>query len=282
MIAIKSFSVGNGDMFYIAQDRSVTTIDCCLNDSRKQRQIISEIKAQSASVPDTHFISTHPDEDHIHGLPDFDKLVGIRNFYCTENKAQKVEKTDSFRKYCELRDSRNAHYVYKGYSIPNTGISFLWPNIRNWKYQEELRKATKGEDPNNLSPIFTFTVPHVISAMWMGDIEHDFLEEVKNDVAWRHVDILFAPHHGRRSGMVPADILRKIAPKVIVIGEANSEYLHYYPDYHTITQNSAGDIIFKCEYGYIHVYVSNPSYDNTGVYDSGCGYHIKSFAPKGE
>ena len=287
MITIKSFSVGNGDMFYVSQRNSLITIDCYWHDDNKQKQIISEIRSHSLFKSNTYFISTHPDKDHIEGLPEFDKFVGIRAFYCTKNAATKPDDTVSFRKYCELRDSEKARYIQKGLSIPDSSIHFLWPNVANSHYQEELKKAAKGQDPNNLSPIFALIVPRFVSAMWMGDIEHDFLDTVKWDINWRHIDILFAPHHGRKSGMIPADILRKISPKLIVIGEADSEYLHYYSGYNTITQNSAGDITFVCDQGCVHVYVSEPKYSlhsglqNRMKYNSSHGYYVGSFTPTG-
>jgi hypothetical protein len=66
-----------------------------------------------------------------------------------------------------------------------------------------------------------------------------------------------------------------------IVGEAPSEDLHYYPDYNTITQNSAGDITFDCESGKTHIYVSEPYYevdfleDNQLVHNYG-GYYIGS------
>jgi len=73
--------------------------------------------------------------------------------------------------------------------------------------------------------------------------------------------VLFAPHHGRDSGRVPATWLERIKPKLIVVGEAPSKDLHYYPEYNTITQNSAGDITFDCETGKVHIYVSDAYYE---------------------
>lgn len=70
-------------------------------------------------------------------------------------------------------------------------------------------------------------------------------------------DILFAPHHGRDSGRVPDSWLAKIKPKLIIVGEAPSEDLHYYPDYNTITHNSAGDITFDCDTAQTHIYVES-------------------------
>ena len=61
-------------------------------------------------------------------------------------------------------------------------------------------------------------------------------------------------------GKIPEDVLRKLNPKIIVIGEAPSEDLNYYNNYNTITQNSAGDITFECEDNKVHIYVSSDSY----------------------
>ncbi len=49
-------------------------------------------------------------------------------------------------------------------------------------------------------------------------------------------------------------------PKIIVVGEAPSEYLNYYQNYNTITQNSAGHITFECVTGKAHVFVSDEDY----------------------
>ena len=92
----------------------------------------------------------------------------------------------------------------------------------------------------------------------MGDVESDFMESLKED--WLKLDlesdILFAPHHGRNSGKIPEEILKHINPKIIVIGEAPSEKLNYYGSYNTITQNTAKDIWFDCNYNSVDVYAA--------------------------
>ena len=94
----------------------------------------------------------------------------------------------------------------------------------------------------------------------MGDLETEFMEKIEDDMDMPDIDILFAPHHGRDSGKVPKSWLDKMTPQIIIIGEAKSGHLNYYAGWNTITQNSAGDIIFDCESGKVHIYVSKENY----------------------
>lgn len=55
--------------------------------------------------------------------------------------------------------------------------------------------------------------------------------------------------------------MKKLEPRLIVIGEAPSKYLDYYSGYNTITQNTENDIVFDCENGKVHIYISNDKYN---------------------
>lgn len=276
MSVVKSFSVGNGDMFYIDHNSdNFTTIDCCYENEDDRDINFNEMKILASKKGITRFISTHPDEDHIKGIDKFDEIVGIYNFYCVENNANKNEETDNFKKYKELSISDKKYYVSKGcqrrwMNLSDkerkcSGINFLWPILDNKDFQEALEKVKEGTGFNNISPVFTYSIENGAIFMWMGDLEKDFLEKIKDEIDWCEVDILFAPHHGRDSGKVPEDVLQKINPKIIVVGEAPSENLNYYNNYNTITQNSAKDIVFDCQSDYIHIYVSNESYADKKV-----------------
>jgi len=277
MSIIKSFSVGNGDTFYIKHGSSnFTIIDCCLNDDNKDI-IVNEIIEESNGKDIIRFISTHPDDDHICGLKYLDDKLGILNFYCVQNEATKTDSTEDFNRYCELRDSNKAFYLYKGCSrqwmnkndendgknYGSSGINIKWPVVNNSDYKNALTNANNGESPNNISPIITYSLSSGVTAMWMGDIENTFLDEIKDEINWGKVDILFAPHHGRSSGKVPTDILDQLQPELIIIGEAPSENLNYYSGYNTITQNTACDIVFACETSKVHIYVSSANYSVT-------------------
>lgn len=84
MSIIKSYSVGNGDMFYIKHGTdNFSIIDCCLYNDKKDI-IIKEILEIASTKEIVRFISTHPDEDHIHGLELLNKNLNITNFYCVK------------------------------------------------------------------------------------------------------------------------------------------------------------------------------------------------------
>jgi len=277
MSKIKSLSVGNGDMFYINHGSSnFTIIDCCLSDEDKE-SIVDELINEANGKDITRFISTHPDDDHIRRIEYLDDRMKILNFYCVKNEATKDDETDSFNRYCELRDSSKAFYLSKGCSrkwmnqdgnddngkfIGSSGINILWPNISNEYFKTELENVKNGESPNNISPIIKYSIEDGANVLWMGDLKTEFMENIIDEVSFPKINILFAPHHGRKSGKVPNDWLNEMDPDIIVMGEAPSQNLDYvgYDDYNKITQNSAGDIILDCIGSKIHIYVSNENY----------------------
>ena len=140
----------------------------------------------------------------------------------------------------------------------SSGINILWPETDNESFKEQLSAVKEGKSPNNISPIIRYS--YGAKFLWMGDVETDFLEKVKDEIDFDGIDVLFAPHHGRESGKIPSDILKILDPKVIVIGEAPSEKLNYYSGYNTITQNTAGDIIFHVYDNTVDVYVGKSNY----------------------
>lgn len=274
MSLVKSFSVGDGDTFYIKHGTdNFSMIDCCLDDDNK-KVIVDEIIEESKNKGIHRFISTHPDEDHIQGLEYLNKRWEIVNFYCVENEANKDDSSEAFDEYCRLRDDTDkAFYLYKGCSRRwmnmkskeddevqrgSAGINILWPETDNEDFKKALEQAKNGGSPNNISPIIVYRCG--MTFMWMGDIETGFLEKVKDNIEFEEVDVLFAPHHGRESGKIPKDILDILNPQIIVIGEAPSKHLNYYSGFNTITQNSAGDIIFDVNDSSVDIYVGKLNY----------------------
>ena len=282
MSIVKSFSVGNGDMFYIKHSSdNFTVIDCCYDSDYEWFCQVNEVLLQGKDKGIHRFISTHPDDDHIKGLKDFNSRVGIVNFYCVENVATKSDETDDFKEYKKLRDNEEkAFYLYKGCSRKwlnqnsdergSAGINCLWPVRDNQYFRDALAKAKNGESPNNISPIMTYRMEGGASFMWLGDIEADFLENVKDAISFSHIDIVFAPHHGRKSGRLPKSVLDKLTPHIIVVGEAPASDLAYYSGYNTITQNTSGNITFCCDGGKVRIYVESDTYSVKFIHNEYC------------
>ena len=274
MSVIKSFAVGNGDMFYIKHNSdNFTIIDCYLS-SDNYKQIIAELKAESKDKGIHRFISTHPDEDHVGGIDWLDDAMPIVNFYVVKNKATKPDQSVSFKRYCKLRDGEHAFYVSKGCSRrwmnesneerKTSGIEILWPDVNNEHFKVALKDAENGIAFNNMSLIAQYSVENGVRVMWLGDLETEFMESITNHVQLKKTHIVFASHHGRSSGKIPNTWLEKLQPDIIVLGEAPSRDLYYYTGYDILTQNSCGDMTFECDGDRVHVYVSNGDYDPPG------------------
>ena len=241
MSIIKSISVGNGDLFYIKHDSSNFTIIDCNMDETNKKEITDEIIAESKEKDIKRFISTHPDEDHIHGLKYLDEQIGILNFYCVANEATKSDETEDFKHYCELRDSKDkAFHIYRECSrcwmnedddekkYGSSGINILWPITSNEDYKTELSNSKDGKSPNNISPIIKYSLNNGVTVLWFGDLENTFMEKIKDLIELPKADIIFAPHHGRSSGKIPKEWMESIDPKMVVIGEAPSEKINYH------------------------------------------------------
>ncbi|WP_426436041.1 ComEC/Rec2 family competence protein [Bradyrhizobium genosp. P] len=278
MAHIKSFAVGNGDTYYIRHNTdNFTIIDCDLNDENADA-IIAELKEQSADKSITRFISTHPDDDHFGGIERLDAEMPIRNFYVVKNEVIKDDETESFKHYCKLRDdTEKAFYIYKDCSRrwmnqsnderKAAGISILWPDTSNQHFKDALADGEAGLSFNNMSAIIRYSMVGGASFLWLGDLETEFMDKITDDIDLTKTTVVFAAHHGRKSGKIPDAWLEKLDPQIIVIGEAASRHLHYYTGYKVITQNKAGDITFGLNGDKVHIYSSNPDYSHKALKD---------------
>ena len=278
MSIVKSYSFPKGeirgDTFYIKHNvDSFTVIDCYLlsdsdyEENNRQKEIIDEIVSESEGRI-RRFISTHPDHDHIAGIEELFKSWPTENFYAVSNEIPENEDDESLTKYIELKKDHN-YAIKEGISRKwlndndaehgSSGIFFQWPILDNESFKAALTKVKKGEEVNNICPVFTYSIYQGPTYMWMGDLETEMQEAYYNYCKDRipKVDILFQPHHGRTSGAVPKDLLNALDPQIIVIGNAPSNHISYGDSRKTITQNSAGDLTFVNEGGYIHIYSQN-------------------------
>lgn len=276
MSVVKSYSFPDGeirgDMFYIKHgSNNFTLIDCYLTDANnrngRKEEIINEIVAESKGRT-CRFISTHPDNDHIAGIEDLDDNWEILNFYAVVNERPEEKNNPSLTHYHWLLKNKN-YAIERGISRKwlndsddkngSSGINFQWPDVENESFVDALEKVSEGKKINNICPIFTYSIKGGATYMWMGDLETEmqqaYFEEYNGSIP--KIDILFQPHHGRKSGAVPQELLDALNPKLIIIGNAPSEHIEYGDSHQTITQNTSGDILLENEDNFVHVYTKN-------------------------
>ncbi|MBO6252125.1 MAG: hypothetical protein J6O49_00535 [Bacteroidaceae bacterium] len=275
MSIVKSFSFPKGeirgDTYYIKHGSdSFTVIDCYLltnseySENNRQKEIIDEIVKESNGRI-RRFISTHPDHDHIAGIEELFRRWSTENFYAVKNDIPANKDDASLTKYIELKKEHN-YAIEEGITRKwlndgddehgSSGINFKWPILSNQAFKDALEKVKKGEEVNNICPIFTYTIKEGARYMWMGDLltgmQEKYYIACKSKIP--KVDILFQPHHGRTTGAVPDDLLNAIDPQIIIIGNAPSKHIDYGDSRMTITQNTAGDLLFDNDGDYIHIY----------------------------
>lgn len=267
MSLIKSFSTGFGDTYYIDHGSdNFSIIDCRIDEGGEH--ILDELREKAAGSGIVRFISTHPDDDHLRGLVRLDNALDLVNFYVVKNEATKPDYSADFERYRQLRDSDKAFYLQRGSSRRwmnqasdergSSGLNVLWPITSNEHYQTALASAKVGGSPNNISIILQYSLEGGARVMWFGDLETDFMKNIEDEIDLPPVDVVFAPHHGR--ARLPARWVSQMDPAVIVLGEAEPEYLKYYGGRDHIRQNATGDITIECAGELAHIYVDSDTY----------------------
>lgn len=293
MSTIHFLNVDEGNCNIIQHDSNrITVIDvCCAHlDTKKSLQTVIDeafsvnnlkgnykqkvnpenpiVYLKKLRITDIHrYIQTHPDMDHMDGLEVLFNSFNILNFWDTANNKEMVPGS-SFGSYSEsdwefykkIRKSTESPKVLhltsgmSGEFYDNDGLIILAPST------ELVEEANSSKEYNDASYVILFQVDNkkIIFSGDSGEKTWNFiLSKYKKLVS--NVDVLIAPHHGRKSGGNDSylDILK---PRLTLFGNAKSKYLDYDSwnkrNLCHITNNQCGNIILDINSG-IDIYVSN-------------------------
>lgn len=189
------------------------------------------------------FILTHPDMDHMDGIKGLFNSFEVLNFWDTENTKVmdtnaswgKYNKED-WEFYQEIRNSEQSPKVLHLYAGSHgqyynqdengesgaDGLYLLAPTT------ELVEEANSTKEYNDCSYVILYRTGNNKKIIFAGDSAEKtwnyILEKYKEDVT--DVDILVAPHHGRKTGGND-EYLDVLNPKLTLFGNAKSQYLDY-------------------------------------------------------
>ncbi len=225
------------------------------------------------------FIVTHPDMDHLDGIKAFFSAFSPLNLWDTDNNAEK-DFSENETRYSEedwefykgMRDGKRqttpkrltvysgqrGEYWNKNGDKAGDGLHVLAPT------RELVKEANECGDHNDCSYVLLYRT---------GDYRIVFGGD-SNDKTWEHildkhetdvtdVDLLIAPHHGRKSGR-DYDFLDVLNPKLTFFGNAKCEHLAYSAwnnrNLPFITNDQAGSMVVETGSNSIDVYVTNQTF----------------------
>ena len=246
------------------------------------------------------FALTHPDMDHMDGIKDLFECFSPINFYDTDNNKEidfeqgSRYNEDDWKFYKKLRDenpqtnpkrqalfSGDDNYyrtMDRDGNPPGDKFYVLAPT------SELVEQANETEDYHDASYVILYR--GVGGRILLSGDSHDntwehILENWEDDV--KDVDLLIAPHHGRKSGRSYA-FLDTVNPKMTFFGNARSEHLAYsawtYRGLEYITNNQANCMVVDCSGNNLTLYVTYETFArkyNTSTYYSRTydAWHLK-------
>lgn len=236
------------------------------NHNQKKKPVNPIEYLNSYNVKDIfRFILTHPDMDHMDGIEELFNNFDVYNFWDTENNKEMDENSSwgSYKKedwefYQKIRKSDNKPktlHLYAGnrgefYNKDENGNSGADGLYILAPTSELVEEANRTEDYNDCSYVILYKTGNNKKVIFAGDSAEKtwnyILENHKEDVS--DVDILIAPHHGRKSGGND-DYLDVLKPKLTLFGNAKSKYLDYASwnnrNLDHITNNQANCIVIE-------------------------------------
>ena len=189
------------------------------------------------------FILTHPDMDHMDGIKALFETFDILNFWDTANTKdmdengnwgkynkedwkfyQKIRKSSSQPKTLNLYAGQKGKYYNQDENgkLGADGLYLLAPTT------ELVKEANELQEYNDCSYVILYKTGNNKKIVFSGDSAEktwDYIIE-NHEAEVCNVDILIAPHHGRKTGGND-NYLDVLKPKLTLFGNAKSEQLDY-------------------------------------------------------
>lgn len=275
---IHFLNVLNGDCTIIEHETGrISVIDICNGNAQNANKLNMEANFNNQYNPTNpigylrnvcgsddifRFILTHPDMDHMDGIKKlFDNFTAY-NFWDTRHEKdlgdadfQRYSEDDweFYKKIRKQQEKPKALQVYQGcqqdfHRLGCDNFEIISPN-------EELANELKEQENPNWNEI-SYVILHRIfdrKVLYCVDSENKAWQNIMDNSSLlskiKDIDILLAPHHGRKTGGDNLNqYLNKLNPKLAILGNTKkSQHKNYSAfsgrDIPILTNNEAGDII---------------------------------------
>ena len=238
------------------------------------------------------FILTHPDMDHMDGIKDFFESFSPANFWDTDNNKEmefpegSPYNEEDWNFYKQIRDGQSQTNLTR-LTLFSGSQGMYWSQNANGQppgdrltilapTSELVQQANETEDYNDASYVILYQ-GHGGKILLSGDSHDNTWEHILDnwENAVKDVDLLIAPHHGRKSGR-SYEFLDTVNPKMTFFGNARSEHLAYsawtYRNLEYITNNQANCMVVDCSGTNLTLYVTHEtfakSYNPNTIYSS--------------
>lgn len=206
--AIIMLDVGQGDSFLLTSGGKNMLIDT----GNQDRRLLDQLARCRVAHLDCVVI-THADDDHCGSLDALQKAVEVDTVFLAEGLLSCED--EKCRQLITQAQATGGEVVglkvHDSFSIGKFGAEVLWPvkladsggNADSIVLKVGYDDACDGTDD--------------VSALFLGDAEHEQLEEIIKDNDLKDIDILKVAHHGSRNAMDFGQAQR-LKPKIALIG----------------------------------------------------------------
>lgn len=197
-LVVRYLDVGQGDATMVEfPDGKTMVIDA----GREGGQTVSSVLARDGRARIDWLVETHPDADHIGGLPDVIRANDIGSVWAPRCN----HSTHAYTRFLEAVAAKNLQIdeAYAGRRIASGdgyAIDVTWP-----------RQGATYSDSNDYSVVILVTYGQN-TFLFTGDAPVEALEQCTTG----HVDVLKASHHGSASG-TDAPLAQRLTPKIAVL-----------------------------------------------------------------
>lgn len=239
VMRVHFIDVGQGDATFVELPNKETM----LIDGGPSKEVVADYVKNLGYNSITYVIATHPDSDHISGLPTVLDDFSVEKFYMPE----KEHTTQIFEKMLDSIASNGCEAIYalSGKSIIDTTdlkISFVGP--------------TKQYSDNNASSAVVKLVYKGNSLLFTGDADYTAEKDMIAAGYNLTADVLKVGHHGSSSSTSEV-FLKAVNPKIAVIsvgkdnsyGHPTQEVLTLLSEYkiEIYRTDEVGTVIFECD-----------------------------------